>query len=411
MSQFAERMAVPLLIIVVGGANAQLPPINPIPAGGVYVDPAGVVRTREVQAVGAKRAGHGKRHDASIIEVPLVALFAEARQQIDENGQLTDRVRFVHGLVEIQSVRLDREKKELWIVGRSDVFNVPPTGIPIGQETGRPVFLIEDIVVALRTAGPGRPMRPFGCSIDLPPDALPRAQEAANRLVAKQNYNPREIVRAMEEAIGQQDVRIFGSTANTPFSFACVEADVRLKRLSLGLDPSPVKKVKSHLSLSKEKAAVYSRWWFVPDYGPILVSPEGDQFALSGPRLKVLASDSPTQVSTPSASARKFAELMNANMDELCSAIPEFGRLRNLADIAVVSALISSDRLHEKVDWDASWVMNEFPVPEVPVPEHAEPLVNMMKKGSAVQVAVGGVQIDVTGVVEAENRKKERGDP
>lgn len=400
-----------LLFCLAESAYTQQPPFPPIQAGGVYVDPSGVVRTRKIQTEPAKQPTRGKNRDIPTAEVPLVQLFAEARKEIEESGRLSDPVRFVHGLIEIQSLRVDLERNEILLVGRSDTFHVPPAGVPHGRETGRPVLLIEDLVVALRTGGPERPMQAFGCSIDLPPDALARAQEAANRLIAKQNYNAGEIVRAMEDAIGQQDVRIFGLTANTPFAFACVEADVRLKRLALGLDSSPVKKVKSHLSLSKEKNAAYSRWWFVPDYGPILVSLDGNSFGLSGPRLKVLASDSPTDTSTPSTSAKKFVEMLNANMDQMCLAIPEFGRLCNLADMAVVSALISSDHLHEKVDWDLSWVINEFPVPEVAVPQHAEPLVNIVRRGSAIQVAVGGVEIDVTPVVETSNRKASGSSP
>lgn len=375
--------------------------VLPPPVGGVYVDPSGVVRSRVVAegAAGARPSVRKGRTSPEQGEVPLVKLFAEARSEIDAAGRLSDRLAYLEGLVSIEAVRFDPESREIWLVGEQDEIATPREGWPAGRDSRRPAMWIGDLVVAFRTVGPGRPMQPFGCSIDMAPDGLPRAQKAAQELVDRGNYSAQDVVRAMEAAIGLQKVRVFGVASNTPFALACVEADVRLKRLSLGLDPSPVKRVKSHTSMSREHGGGYTRWWFVPDYGPIEVSEEGRRFGLSGPRLKLLASDSPTEISKPSASAQRFVTLVNQNIEELCEAVPEFGRLRNLADMAVAAALVASDRLHERVGWDLEWVATGFPVPEAPVPQEAEPLVNIVRKGSVVNVSAGGVQIDVGRVV------------
>lgn len=373
--------------------------IPPRPAGGVYVDPSGVVRSRIVQTAKARRASRAEAAASKAVEVPLVQLFQDARRELESTRSLSSRIRHLDGLVEIHSIRVDPAGKEIFLVGVQDEIGPSTDRAPLGRETNLSAMYIDDLVVALRTVGPGRAMQPFGCSIDMDPNGLGRAQSAANDLIRKQNYDAREIVRAMERAIGMQAVRVFGAAPNTPFAAACVEADVRLKRLALGLDPSPVKRVKSHLSMSREHGAAYTRWWFVPDYEPIGVSEDGLEFELSGRRLKLLASDSPTELSKPTASAQRFVELFNANMDELCNEIPEFSRLRHLADMAVAAALIASDRLDERVGWDLQWITNDFPVPEATVPEEAEPLVNMVRKGSVINVAAGGVQIDVGRIV------------
>jgi hypothetical protein len=380
-------------------ANCQII-VPPPPVGGVYVDPSGVVRSRNVvEVAGAKPSGRKGRPAAGRGEVPLVKLFADARSEIESAGRLSDRLAFLEGLVSIEALRFDPDAREIWLVGVRDEILTPRTGMPVGRDSQRPAMWIGDLVVAFRTVGPGRPMQPFGCSIDMAPEGLLNAEQAAQELIAQGNYSAQDVVRAMESAIGLQKIRVFGVASNTPFAFACVEADVRLKRLSLGLDPSPVKRVKSHLSMSREHGGAYTRWWFVPDYGPIEVSEEGRRFGLTGPRLKLLASDSPTEFSKPTASAQRFVTLVNQNIAELCEAVPEFGRLRNLTDMAVAAALVSSDRLHERVGWDLAWVATGFPVPETPVPQEAEPLVNMVRKGSVVNVSAGGVQIDVGRVV------------
>ena len=64
--------------------------------------------------------------------------------------------------------------------------------------------------------------------------------------------------------------------------------------------------------------------------------------------------------------------------------------LENLGDLSVIATLIQRERLLAKAGWDASWVLNGFPVATLPTPKTAEALVNYTN-GS---LACGGVMIN-----------------
>ena len=395
------RAAVIVSLIVSACPTLLLAQIVPRPPAGIYIDAEGVLRSREVEVTPSKkRLPRKEANHKAEKTVALRQIFERAKREQASGKPISLDARTFEGLLRVEKIIVDQQMKEIFLVGPTEALDVSDPAMPVGKESGRPALRMDDFVVALRMVGPGQRSRPLGCSIDLPGDVTARLTRAAEPLIATQNYQPNVIVQTMQNAIGTQTVRFFGLEPNTPFALVCLTADVGLKRLALGLDASPIKKIKSHLSLSKEREAAYNRWWFVAHYNPIGVSEDGKTYRLSGPRLRVLASDSPVVRSQASPAAQKFADMLNEHMEPLCEAIPSFADLQNVTDLAVVAALIAADGLDKKVDWDVQAGIADYVVPEVPIAKEVEPLVNFVQRSQAIQVATGGVQLDVSGVLE-----------
>lgn len=378
--------------------------IPPRPPAGVYIDAEGVLRSRQVESTPSKRRPSKEGENKNEKSVGLRETLDRVKRVQASGKPVLEQSRIIGGLLRVERITVDEEKKEIYLTGPVEDLDLSDPSRPVGKSSGRPALRLDDFVVALRKVGPGQKPRPLGCSIDLPADVNARLTRAAEPLIATQNYQPDVIVRTMQDAIGNQKVRFFGLESDTPFALVCLTADVGLKRLALGLDVSPIKKIKSHLSMAKEREAVYNRWWFVANYKPIGVSEDGNTYQLSGPRLKVLASDSPTERSDASPAAQKFADMLNEHMEPLCEQLPSFADLQNVTDLAVVAALIAADELHRKIDWDLTAEIADYVVPTVPPVMEVEPMVNFVQRSRAIQVSTGGVQLNVEGVVHERHK-------
>lgn len=379
-------------------ANAQ---------GGVYVDSDGVLRTREVRSDIRQKARAKTGEKDELCYISLHRLFAEAKSRVSGGNELPDQMKYLDGLVKLQYVFVFPEDRDLVIAGPADAFDAKKTDQPIGASTGRPVLRLDDLIVALRTLGPGGKARAFGCTIDLPTDAAARISQATANLGPIYRGKTGGVGKPVASAIGQQDVKFFGIDADTPTAFACLEADFLLKRLALGLTKSPVKGIRSHLSMKGSNEANYNRWWFTAAYDPLLMTSDGSTFEIRGNSLKISTSNSARDNDAGSSpAARKFAEQVTEHMPELANAVPPIGRLCNIADLGLLAALIAQDQLHEKTSLDLSWVMdpNGFPVTKVKIAKHAEPLVNTKQSGTKLTVAVGGVQFDYARLLASSNR-------
>lgn len=410
-----------LLAIVVAGFSgaAAWAQGNQIPPGGVYIDADGVLRARDtvrgsaaskLQKLRRDKGARAKAPAGDLAYISLPTLFAEARRLVEAGKPLSLDMRTLGGMVKLQYVFVYPEEKDLVIAGSAEPVELSDPARLSGKLTGRATLRLEDLVTAMRTVGTGPRLRPFGCSLDLPPNAMADLQAVATRIGAIDPGNDRAAAQVLRNAIGPQQVRLIGVEPNNMLAFVCVEADYMLKRLALGLDKSPVAAVKSHMALMRQGDGPFQRWWFVPSYEPIRMSPDGNAYELRGPSLKVKSADKPEgdEVSK-TASARKFAELVSQNFPALAAAIPSFGDLANVADLGVLAGLIARDELAAKVGWDTTWLLdpNGFPAPKVATPKEVETLVNHKNFGSTISVAVGGVVLSVEPSIGSENRTKD----
>jgi hypothetical protein len=402
MTRTAAFLAIVILPLMPGAAaRAQVvfPPIFGT-GNGVYIDAEGTLHQRQTdtandlaaQRLRAKALNQPpKAQDLTYVSLPR--LFAEVRSLTEQKKEIPDNFRFLSGLTQIRYVFVYPDEHDLVIAGPSEAFDATFKTEPHGKLTGRPVLHLDDLVTALRNP------RTFGCSLDPHPDSLNRSNAVMNQLA---NATRGERMNALKEAVGAQQVRLFGVPADTRLAFVTIAADYKLKRLMLGLDPMPVPGV--GLAVDNSRAAA-NRFWFELDYAPLLVSPDGDAYELRGQRLLIKPGAFSTDAKGATESTKAFAKNFTAKIPQLATVVPLFADLQNIADLSVVSALIDKDRLERKSGVDFGWILSEsnYKTMAVPTPRNAETLVNYAN-GSLV---AGGVTLDPSGVVAANNRERD----
>ncbi len=201
-----------------------------------------------------------------------------------------------------------------------------------------------------------------------------------------------------------QNVRVWGVPPDSHFSQTLVEADLRMKRISIGLDMPQVRGMTSHLAMLKGGGNSMQRWWLTPLYEAFQKSEDGDAFQLAGQRAQLMAqeefvsqtgqvSDAPfTRVST-----RRFAQLFTEKFPELCEKVPVFAELQNLIDLAIVAALFKKEQLPEKAGWEMSLFGDPARTPLVKraVPKQVPSISNFKaaRRGMILGLVGGGVTI------------------
>lgn len=359
------------------------------PPGGVSVDPDGVLKYRAVDTAARLKTLReaARREKGGLVYVSLPRLFAEARKC---DGKLPDDLRTLSGLTKLKAVFI--HEGDLVIAGEAEAADPDFPGRPVGKRTGRPLLQFDDLVTALRVAGPGRDGSPFGCSIDLTEEGAARMASKSAELkdvIASQPRKRRESYDAVAAAGGLQPVRFFGLPPDSRAAFACLEADYLLKRHSLELDPTPVKQAPSLLDLVTRQTSARDRLWFEAAYAPVSVSAGGCAFEIAGPSLAVRARG--VKDEEPDPAVRAYAERLSKHMAELCRKIPAWADLANFADMALVAALIRTDALHTKVGWE----IPDLFAAKVPVARSVDTLVNFREAGSILVVISGGVSLSL----------------
>lgn len=202
-----------------------------------------------------------------------------------------------------------------------------------------------------------------------------------------------------------QEVSVWGVPGDSHFALALVEADYRMKRISLGLESSGVRGIRSHLSLIAPQGNSLQRWWFVPYYEPLATNEEKTLFQLSGQRAQLMAQEeiSDDQGRRSDAfitrqSTEKFAELFTLHFSELAQRSPEFAELQNLYDMALLAHLIKQQVQGGRIRWDMQTFLknSELPVESYAVPRYVSSESTSRKAHRGLVIGlIGGVTIDV----------------
>ena len=216
----------------------------------------------------------------------------------------------------------------------------------------------------------------------------------------------------LAEILGNQNVRVFGVPPGSPPAVALVEADYRMKLISLGLEPSTVRGLPSYLATVRPGANSAQRWWFVPAYDPVLTNADRTAFAISGPRVRLLTEDEVVGGGGVR-SGRGFASRSNAEwanrfsdlVPELAAARPVFAALQNVVDLAVVAELVRAENFAARTGWTADLLRDgrRFPLPEVVAPRTVRTAFNTKTVGRAGVIGLvgGGVSIRPRDAVRA----------
>jgi len=208
----------------------------------------------------------------------------------------------------------------------------------------------------------------------------------------------------MAQILGLQTVSVFGVPDDSHFANVLVEADFRMKRISLGVEPSGVRALRSHLSLLKPNGNSIQRWWFVPFYDALYATEDGTAYHLTGQRAQLLAQEElssqageRSDAAFTRATTEQFARMFTERFADLAEQTPVFAQLQNLFDLAVITALLRREELPRQVGWemqtfrgDASRLLSSYAVPR-----HVESSSTFRRAGRGMILGlVGGVTIE-----------------
>ncbi|MDX1564018.1 MAG: DUF1598 domain-containing protein, partial [Phycisphaeraceae bacterium] len=263
-----------LLLICIAPARGQAPggAVAAFDPEGVWIDAAGTLKApktiRHKRLTAIRQKALAGKPDAQLTYVSLSRLLAEAKKAVEAKKPMPDPVRYMGGLVKLRYVFVDPKGRDLILAGDSEPFKTDVPLRPLGQRTGRPVLHLDDFVTALRTCGPGKTQNPFGCTITFSREAALRSAEAQKKNIhlARTLSGRTRLAKLMAEAAGPQPVKFFNLAPDNRLAYVCVEADFHLKRLVLGLDPSPIKQLKSYLKMQSSPEQGHNRFWFVAQY-------------------------------------------------------------------------------------------------------------------------------------------------
>lgn len=390
-------------------ASAQIAipvPINNAP--GVYLDVDGKVRNRQVDdkdqlaAMHARlKAGADAAKGEKLTYLSLPKLFAQVRALRQQGKEIPEELRYLGGMTQLRYVMVYPEEHDLIIAGPAEPWAVvhgqgDTTDFVVGKRTGHPVMQLDDLVVALRTAREGRGGL-FGCGIYPSPDSMKIAHDISQRMAANSRA---ERLQALREGLGPQDVRIFGTRADTRFAYICVAADYEMKRMALGVDRSPIVSLGNAMDNTRSAA---NKFWFVADYEPLLVSKDGNAYEIRGQRLGLQCGAFDFAPGGATETAKRWAAKFAKNIPALATAVPFYAELQNIADEAFLGNLLRRDRLAEKIEWDNAWIFDDAtcPVGKVPTPKTCETVVSFTN-GSMV---AGGVVLVVGPFLEDSSRQ------
>jgi hypothetical protein len=387
--------------------------------GGVSVDARGVVNHSQLEELG--QLSRLLQEACGEIPEPLAAasdLRKISLRRIEENiaaalaegRPIPAEVQFLGGLTRIRYVLVFPDHQDIVLAGPAEPWKIDERANAIGAITGRPVMLLEDLLVALRTADEAR-LEGIQCSINPTDDGVRRLRSF---LASQRQFSP-AVVASIEQMLGPQQVTIAGVPATSHFARILVASDYRMKRIAMKLDESPVRGLVSYLDLVKSARMadgnMMPRWWLACQYEPLARSEDGLAWELRGPGVKAmtetdfLAADGSAQPTGHNSSvAQKWADQMTAAYDKLSVREPVFGQLRNLMDLSVVAALVAKEDLLTKAGCHLPHLLrSESPlqVGQWNAPTTIDTQSSFVKKGRTwIITASGGVQIDSWQVVD-----------
>jgi hypothetical protein len=379
--------------------------------GGVKIDADGVLSNPEVGELKQLQAAwqQGLKEVPADLEkftemrfVSLKRLESQIAAAEAKGEPLPDAVQFLAGLQRVKFVLVYPEEKDIVLAGPAEGWRVDRLGNVVGKSTGRPVLMLDDLLVALRVAESSN-RTGISCSIDPTPEGLARMQAISGQLSAR--GGPQNAAKQMEEAVGDQTIKITGVPDTSHLARVIVAADFRMKRLGMNMEQAPIDGLPSFLSMvSRSRGAsgnLMPRWWLAADYEPLRRDEAGLAWELRGQGVKCeteqdfLNSEGELKHSGKADPlAKKWADNFTAKFDELAREDSAFGALRNVMDLSVVAALLVKENLLEKSGLEAPKLLSQQPIEEMPVPRRVPSQASFVKAGRGWIVSVsGGVQI------------------
>jgi hypothetical protein len=412
----------------VGGPGA----IQEFP-GGVFVDASGLLKRvgtaagvdstlTALRVSSSSSSGNRQvRRKSALRKVSLTRLEQHVQLQWALGRQPDEAMKRLAGLQEIKYLMFYPETGDIVIAGPAGDWKSNPEGRAVSVTTGRPVLQLDDLVVVLRNSfdGDGR----FGCSINPVKENLAKVQ-AFSRESAKNPIKPSQRdawLKGLRDRLGKQEISVFGIDPRTRVARTLVEADYHMKLVGLGLqDGTPG--VTSYLDIIKvaadgaPPALDVLRWWFTLNFDHVKTTKARDAFQLHGPGVKVLSENEllteqgdRIHTGTSDDLNQQFAHSFTAHFDALAEKYPVYAELRNVFSLALVAAIIRSEDLASRVEWEAlHWRQRDrYTVDLGEAPREVESVINhrVINRKHIVVGVSGGVSVDANQFVSSKSFK------
>jgi len=321
--------------------------------GGVHIDSKGILQLAKKSPpkddFPPAPTEIARRNDSRHLSLKgLEATIAEHQRTA---RPLPIEVRYLAGLRRIDEVVLVPNDNDAILIGPAAGWTQLPSGDIVDPETHRPLLELDDLAIALRfSTASSRPSSFIGCSIDPTDNGLKRYARYLRKLkgpLDSQRFPT--LVKGMQQAMGLQDVRIFGVPDTSRFACKLVVADYFLKRVAMGFDRPPIKGWVSYMDLlskaGKNAVRRQHRFWFVATHNNISRSPDHRIWHFNGPGLIVRTAATTSNTSDKSKAspvATRMAQHLTDNFPLLAKHIPVFGELENLARLAVAAEIVAN---------------------------------------------------------------------
>jgi len=353
----------------------------------------------------------GLNQTTELRKISLNQLDQAIAECLAQGKDLPDAIKYLGGLQQIQYVFVYPEQNDIVLVGPGEGWDIDKRGNVVGLTTRRPVMLLDDLLVALRTARQAA-QGGISCSIDPTAEGLARLQQHSKGL--RTIGNPTQTGADIENALGPQDITVHGVPDKSHFARVLVAADYRMKRLAMNFEPVPIRGMPGFLTMMRSSGArmanMMPRWWLEPNYKPLMKSPDGLAWEFRGASVKAMteadflnAAGERQHSGEANPLAQRWADNMTEKFDELAIAEPIFGQLRNCMELAIVSALLVKERLPEKASLSMSTLMdaNQLKTDEFFAPKQVDSKTSMVKSGrNWIISASGGVQVNSWFVID-----------
>ncbi len=388
--------------------------------GGIVINARGVVEARSelarpevlsrakfrAAALAAQPGELGQKTPLRMVSLP--ALETAARELRVAGKPLPDEIRFLAGLQRIDFVVLLPETHDVVIAGPAEAFAPNELGVMVGATSLRPVLRLDDLLTIVRSRADS-----IGCSIDPVQSRLADVNrylqtvgDAASVSAALKRYD------TLAERLGMQDVRVWGVDPTSGAARVLVEADYRMKRISVGHEKSRVRGLPSYLETKQAGTNSMRRWWFAPFYESLERSEDGAVWKLNGQRVQLLSQDELVNDDgerrdngTPQASSHEYARMFTAKYPALASRATVFAELQNLFDLAVAVAIIRNQNMSQQAGWELNEFMDAMALPtqRFPVATQVPSIANSRRAGryAVVGVVGGGVRLHPESVLRS----------
>ena len=159
--------------------------------GGVAIDAQGVISAPQVTALRTLQAARqkalrqvpGALGQATEFRKVSLRRLEQALQDaaIRDMAALPDEVKYLAGLQRVEYVFVFPEEHDIVVAGPAEGWQIDALGNVVGQTTGRPVVLLDDLLVAMRVARTSA-QTGISCSIDPTPEGVLRLRKLVKRL-------------------------------------------------------------------------------------------------------------------------------------------------------------------------------------------------------------------------------------